>query len=98
FGRVVLSFWFRGLSILTGMWGYSGAESSALRRILRLGDRHQRRSEDPAVQQVALLAPVDDGGRLLVRGQHADRLVRVRVELLTRRVQLADRLPLEHRL
>src|SRR6266853_1902990 len=44
--------------------------------------------DDAVVQQVSLLQHVDHGIGLAVRGQHADRLVLVRVELLPDRVDL----------
>src|SRR5437773_11620965 len=61
-----------------------------------LGNDHERGTQHPVVEEIALLEHVDDGVGLAVGLDLADRLVAVRVEFLAFRVDLGDREFLEH--
>ena len=66
-------------------------------RVLGLRDRHQGRANHAIVEAVAFLKHVDYGVWLLLRWEHANRLVPVRVEFLPGGADfLETRLP-EHR-
>ncbi len=60
-------------------------------------DGHERRPNHPVVQRVAFLQHVDHRVRLLLRWEHADGLMSVRVELFPDRVDLLEIGLLEYR-
>src|SRR5882672_11036461 len=74
-------------------WGFSTVESTCgagRRRFGRLGHGDQRGAQDPIVDEVALLENVDDRVRRQVAVDGHHRLVLVRVELLSRRIDFLD--------